>query len=269
MNLDSLGPPYVLNLPQSKGRLKTIAKHLLEVHNSDFYLFPATLGREVDVDAVKEEGYLPLKFQKPDHPKFQGILGCMESHRQIWNDVAANEKGPILVLEDDARLVPDFKTKLQTILASVPEDGWDYINLCALRPTGKVIAEGKLKGLKQHEDWELKKVVPTNERRGKFMRQVPNAWTSTYLIRAESIPKLLAAWKDESSKGRFNSIKRRLYHVDWLWSFLSHVPEYKIDFYSLRRRAIAYRDDLHTSDLDHANKQHAHQNRPHSNAIRR
>ena len=253
MNLDNLPPPYVLNLPKSKKRLQLMTRHLVNVHDLKFYLYPATLGKDVDVLAIKDLGYLPPRYVRPTSSIGLGMLGCMESHRRMWEDIKDKHTGPVLVLEDDARLVPGFLDKLKVILSSVPDDGWDYINLCALRCEGLTKDKGTISGLKDNADWTLKKAMPVNNRLLRFKRRVPNAWTSTYLVHAESIPKLLAAWKDESSKGRFYEIRRRLYHLDWLWSFMAHVPEYKIDFYSLRKRAIAYREES-TSDLRNANK---------------
>lgn len=56
------------------------------------------------------------------------------SHVRIWRDAVSKGYDMALVLEDDVRLVPDFKSKLETILKDAEGYPWDIINLGPIVP---------------------------------------------------------------------------------------------------------------------------------------
>jgi len=60
--------------------------------------------------------------------------GCSMSHVRIWRDAVSKGYDMALVLEDDVRLVPDFKSKLETILKDAEGYPWDIINLGPIVP---------------------------------------------------------------------------------------------------------------------------------------
>lgn len=57
-----------------------------------------------------------------------GAWGCMRSHLRLWEDCLADKVDSVLILEDDAKPVPDFTTKVRQFLAHLPKD-WDMVYL--------------------------------------------------------------------------------------------------------------------------------------------
>lgn len=60
---------------------------------------------------------LPAPYGWRDGP---GAWGCMQSHRQITERALLDGVDSLLVLEDDAQLVPDFANRVHEFLARVP-----------------------------------------------------------------------------------------------------------------------------------------------------
>jgi len=60
--------------------------------------------------------------------------GCATSHVRIWKDMVARGHKMALVIEDDVRLVPNFNSKLESILKEVEGHKWDIINLGPIVP---------------------------------------------------------------------------------------------------------------------------------------
>ena len=44
------------------------------------------------------------------------------THKAIWEDVAASKKDLVLILEDDAVILPDFREKFSAIISELPAD---------------------------------------------------------------------------------------------------------------------------------------------------
>lgn len=59
-----------------------------------------------------------------------GVFGCAQSHLQIWRDVVEHGYGNAIILEDDAKLVPNFKTKIEELVE--PGTEWDILYLFSL-----------------------------------------------------------------------------------------------------------------------------------------
>ena len=57
--------------------------------------------------------------------------GCADSHIRVWRDIVEKGHEMALILEDDVRLLPNFNSKLESILieASIYIQNWDMINL--------------------------------------------------------------------------------------------------------------------------------------------
>lgn len=58
----------------------------------------------------------------------KGECGCADSHIRVWRDIVDKGYPMALVFEDDARLVPNFKEKLDKVIQDLPND-WDVVNL--------------------------------------------------------------------------------------------------------------------------------------------
>lgn len=58
----------------------------------------------------------------------KGEWGCAMSHVRIWRDIVEKKYETTLVFEDDVKLRPDFKEKLNKIIDQLPND-WDFVNL--------------------------------------------------------------------------------------------------------------------------------------------
>jgi hypothetical protein len=63
--------------------------------------------------------------------------GCSMSHTRIWKDIVEKGHALALIMEDDVRLIPNFKTKLQQILEEAKSIPWDIIHLGPLIPIFK------------------------------------------------------------------------------------------------------------------------------------
>ena len=58
----------------------------------------------------------------------KGAIGCAMSHKMIWEEVAKTKADLVLVLEDDAVILPNFTSKISAIISELPEE-WDILYL--------------------------------------------------------------------------------------------------------------------------------------------
>ena len=63
--------------------------------------------------------------------------GCAMSHVRVWRDMVQKGYETALVFEDDVFLVPNFKTKLEEVLAEANTASWDFIHLGPITPVKK------------------------------------------------------------------------------------------------------------------------------------
>ena len=99
---------YCVNLERSKDRRLAMEKQF-EHEELDVEFFKACDGRAIGKD---------------------GVFGCAQSHLQIWRDVVEHGYGNAIILEDDAKLVPNFKTKIEELVE--PGTEWDILYLFSL-----------------------------------------------------------------------------------------------------------------------------------------
>ena len=109
---------YCINLERRTDRRETVGAEF-EREGLDVEFFPATDGR---VDAPSGIYISPSEY------------GCAMSHVRVWKDIVEKGHDMALVCEDDVRLVPDFKTKLNEFLDEVEHIPWDIINLGPITP---------------------------------------------------------------------------------------------------------------------------------------
>lgn len=106
----------VINLEEDTGRLKNISNQL---------------DQFTRIDAIRGSDITDLQ---PHSTLFcrlfctHTMIGCMLSHIKCWRYIVDNNLDRAIILEDDAKLVPDFKTKAQKLVDDAPND-WDVI-LC-------------------------------------------------------------------------------------------------------------------------------------------
>lgn len=100
---------YCINLDRRPDRREKVEKEFLREGLENVEFFTATDGCT--------------------HPRMnRGECGCTDSHIRLWKDIVKKEHPWALVFEDDARLVENFREKLEEVLAMLPND-WDYVNL--------------------------------------------------------------------------------------------------------------------------------------------
>jgi GR25 family glycosyltransferase involved in LPS biosynthesis len=99
---------YCINLERSKDR-RIFMENEFEHEELDVEFFKACDGRAIGKD---------------------GVFGCAQSHLQIWRDVVEHGYGNAIILEDDAKLVPNFKTKIEELVE--PGTEWDILYLFSL-----------------------------------------------------------------------------------------------------------------------------------------
>eukprot|EP00439_Symbiodinium_sp_Y106_P057730 s1873_g8.t1 len=61
----------------------------------------------------------------------KGMVGCFMSHRRIWQKVVDDDLPAVVVLEDDVRLVDNFKARLGELMSNLPDD-WEVCLLGAI-----------------------------------------------------------------------------------------------------------------------------------------
>lgn len=75
-------------------------------------------------------GFQGKRWQNLVHGYCKGVLGCALSHLTLWEELSNSEKEACLILEDDAKLEPNFEKKWDRIYSELRSDpNWDIIFL--------------------------------------------------------------------------------------------------------------------------------------------
>jgi glycosyl transferase family 25 len=122
-------PIIVINLERNVPRRKFILRHLLE-QGFEASVFKAVDGRELDLAELERTGIYneALSIEKFSRRLSLAEIGCAMSHLGVYAQVLHGSADMVLVLEDDAMLVPNFEASLQEVLAGLPSD-WDVVQL--------------------------------------------------------------------------------------------------------------------------------------------
>ncbi|CAK0746964.1 glycosyl transferase, family 25 [Gammaproteobacteria bacterium] len=116
-------PIYVINLDRSPGRLTDISKNLNSL-NLPYKRVRAIDGKQLSRNDTKEHAsFLCNNFCTPS------MIGCFLSHAKAWSTVIKNKDPYALILEDDCKLIPEFRTECSKMIEEVnrvdPE--WDFV----------------------------------------------------------------------------------------------------------------------------------------------
>uniref|UniRef100_A0A671P346 Procollagen galactosyltransferase 2-like n=1 Tax=Sinocyclocheilus anshuiensis TaxID=1608454 RepID=A0A671P346_9TELE len=122
---------YLINLKHREDRRDRML-HSLEVLGIDVTLTDAVDGKALNSTQLRALGIEMLPGYKDpyaDRVLTKGEIGCFLSHYNIWKKVVELQQQQVLVLEDDVRFEPSFKSRLNTILEDVKQSGllWDLI----------------------------------------------------------------------------------------------------------------------------------------------
>jgi GR25 family glycosyltransferase involved in LPS biosynthesis len=99
---------YCINLERSKDR-RVFMENEFEREGLDSEFFKACDGKLLGRD---------------------GVFGCAQSHLQVWKDMVEHGYENAIILEDDAKLVDNFKTKIEELVE--PGTEWDILYLFSL-----------------------------------------------------------------------------------------------------------------------------------------
>ena len=99
---------YCINLERSKDRRLLMEKEF-EREELDVEFFKACDGKLLNRD---------------------GVFGCAQSHLQVWRDLVEHGYENAIILEDDAKLISNFKTKIEELVE--PDTKWDILYLFSL-----------------------------------------------------------------------------------------------------------------------------------------
>ncbi len=114
-------PVYVISLADEQLR-KTAIKNHLEERGFECEFFDAVDGRQMDV--LSHPGYDgPRRMAAHGRHLKGGELGCILSHRGIYQKILDEGHEHVFVIEDDARFDADTKEVLESFLAkNIPYD---------------------------------------------------------------------------------------------------------------------------------------------------
>jgi len=123
-------PILCLSLPFRSEKLRRLQQRLELYHWSAVH-FSAVVGKDLDFRMYKPIFQNSFYKHLKSNPKHMGHLGCLLSHIGMYRIIVDNHWDVTLILEDDAVLDSDFRTKLGDRLARVnaidPE--WDLLLL--------------------------------------------------------------------------------------------------------------------------------------------
>lgn len=128
-DLNSIIPPiFVMNLDRSPQRWARVVEEVEKAGLSVTRL-PAVDGKALSFDELRANTTVLSRLLQP-----RGVIGCYLSHKKFWQLVVDQSLERAIILEDDVRLVDNFKHHLLNHLAQVnsTSDPYDVIMLGAI-----------------------------------------------------------------------------------------------------------------------------------------
>jgi GR25 family glycosyltransferase involved in LPS biosynthesis len=134
----SIYKAYIINLPDRPKRLKSITTQLNN-YEIPFDVFKAISPEDIDTEVILRDLHMfskrfdpktKLDFKKLESSTLRKTeIGCSQSHIQVMFKIAnSNSHNPVLILEDDANLLPDFYKKTENILHNIVGT-WDILHV--------------------------------------------------------------------------------------------------------------------------------------------
>ena len=118
-------PIYVIALKESTARREKMTERLQHL-GLDFHFIDAVMGKDLP-DAEKNRLRSPKRQRFLRSPLSDGALGCLMSHRLVWQKMQDDKVDMALVLEDDAVISPDLLDVLPRL--EKLKSRFDVINL--------------------------------------------------------------------------------------------------------------------------------------------
>ena len=119
---------FVINMARDADRWTAMRAHLVDdlgLSDSEFERFEAVDGRKFSEEVTAA----CRAFCTPT------MRGCALSHMRLWKLGIERDLDAMLVLEDDARLAPNWRAALDRAIAAVGNDNaWDLIQLGTIAP---------------------------------------------------------------------------------------------------------------------------------------
>ena len=180
-------PALVINLPRDAERFAGVKKQM-DDQGVYFERIDAVNGRALSESERRANATAAARALLTP-----GMIGCYLSHRKCWQLCVEGGHDAVLVFEDDAVLMPEFKSKLLGAMEDVPDD-WDVLllgGLAAVHPKLKFGVAGwgalSMYGISMPETLRWPKRI--SER---VHVPVRPAGTHAYAVSARGAAKLLA-----------------------------------------------------------------------------
>ena len=125
---------YYINLDRRPEKQKTIESQIkpLQKFTRNIIRLSAIdgVGAGIDPGIVTVQGMEDLNNPNKTFclSLTKGAVGCATSHKTIWEEVAKTKADLVLILEDDAVILPNFARKISAIISELPEE-WDILYL--------------------------------------------------------------------------------------------------------------------------------------------
>ncbi|XP_062136533.1 glycosyltransferase 25 family member [Drosophila sulfurigaster albostrigata] len=172
LNFDEIFMINLLRRPERREKME----RLFDEIGLDVQHFAAVDGKELDAQRVQQMGisFLP-GYEDPYHhrPMTMGEIGCFLSHYRIWQQIVQRQLKQVLILEDDIRFEPYFRSNVLRVLEQAEQTPYDLIYL------------GRKRLKDENEPW----VEGTDN----LVHVGYSYWTLAYVITLQGAEKLLAA----------------------------------------------------------------------------
>jgi glycosyl transferase family 25 len=118
---------FFISLARAVARRKSVQAQIEKHDLQNAVIVDAVDGRQMNCEEARKTG-LVVDGKQLERPLHAGEIGCMLSHRSVWEQIVGRGLDTALILEDDAVLSADCHAYSRTLLAEVPGN-WDVIYL--------------------------------------------------------------------------------------------------------------------------------------------
>ncbi len=145
--IEGIDDAYVINLDRRQDRLKSFVEH------HPYFRGKVRRHKAVDGRSLELSANLAGLFGVNDFFWKKAVMGCALSHLKLWTMLLCDstEIQSYLIMEDDARLNPEWKDTWSQMYSKLPED-WECIYLGGVLPPNregfkKILEETRVPGL--------------------------------------------------------------------------------------------------------------------------